>query len=520
VNELKRKLAVAGLDTAKYRNRCRARKHRLKEVSGNLEETKSALGEAHSELGESKLHLAQSKDDVAVIQESLAQVTAESGVMQSDLARSERALANSLMSFTSSNLELERCQFVSKRLSDAQLKCWFCKESIMEIDMGGLDDNTPIADGKPLQQKMQCNGGHSICAACSAMMAEHFINDKQEKRLCCGFLTSWPGNKLSRRCNKLYCPQQMSIVLPAETVTEVVTQSVLRKERAEVASETLSRRDDAPITKSDKEDDMFTFKTPCCNIAWEADACMAVRCPGCERRFCQLCSRRMEMGMTSLQAHDHVRQCTLETFNRAFVFPYEIEKKILPKRAVHLAMKANYSKMYQLQNFGEERLQHWNLAPAAGEKGHIDVTRMTHAERREALEVKIVDVVNNPLAAMANANYNVRWDDVEGEEAQRAAAAAVEIGVPPNPVQEDHRQIRISTTMATTAIPTAASTASMSLMMKEPAHPRWRGRRGWLEPRWHKGEWPVRFAPWPTRTCGDSSAWTRYWTGRKIHRPV
>ena len=100
-------------------------------------------------------------------------------------------------------------------------------------------------------------------------------------------------------------------------------------------------------------------------------------------------------------------------------------------------MKANYSKMYQLQNFGEERLQHWNLAAAVGGKGHVDVTRMTHAERREALEVKIADVVNNPLAAMANANYNVRWDDVEGEEAQRAAAAAVEIGAPPNPVQQD-----------------------------------------------------------------------------------
>ena len=48
-----------------------------------------------------------------------------------------------------------------------------------------------------------------------------------------------------------------------------------------------------------------------------------------------------------------------------------------------LQARANYSKMYRLQNFGEERLQHWNLAPAEGEPGYVDVTRMTHAERRE-----------------------------------------------------------------------------------------------------------------------------------------
>jgi hypothetical protein len=223
----------------------------------------------------------------------------------------------------------------------------------------------------------------------------------------------------------------MAAVFPPEKVLEISTAMTLRKERAQVASEALSRRDDTNVTRSDREDDIFTFKTPCCNIAWEADACMAVQCPGCERRFCQLCSRRMEKGMTSLQAHDHVRQCTFETFNRAFVFPYEIDKKILPKKAVHLAMKANYSKLYQLQNFGEERLQHWNLAPNDEGRDHVDVTAMTHAERREALEVKISDVIGNPVGDMANANYNLRWDELEARQAHRAVAAgAVAAGGP------------------------------------------------------------------------------------------
>jgi hypothetical protein len=358
----------------------------------------------------------------------------ESSVMQNDLDRSERALTRTAIKYTDSAAELVKCKFIAKRLSDAQTTCWLCQDPIAVVEMSRLNDNSPISDGNPVPMKMQCNGGHSICGSCANSLADNYLGDQQTKRMCCGFLTAWPGNKVSRRCDRLFCPSQMANVFSSEKLSQVEIASTLRKERALVASETLSRRDDVGASQSDQQDDMFTFKTPCCNIAWEADACMAVRCPGCERRFCQLCSRRMEIGMTSLQAHDHVRQCTFDTFNRAFVFPYEIDKKILPKKAVHLVMKANYSKMYQLQNFGEERLQHWNLATEDGNAGQVDVTQLTHTERQFALEVKITDVLNNPLAGIANANYNVRWDDVEAEEAQQAAVALVAAGGNPPPM--------------------------------------------------------------------------------------
>ena len=297
--DLKRKLDVAESDRTKYRDRARCRKIRLVDAETDLQETKADLKRVSDELGKSKADRWWTKMN-------LAQANA-------DRERAERAairMSREATKITDSTLELEQCRFVSKRLSDAATTCWFCKELIMDVQMVGLNNNSPIADGTPLPEKMQCNGGHSICAGCAGMLADNFLGDQQTKRMCCGFLTSWPGNKLSRRCDKLYCREQMANVLPPEQVLEVATQSVLRKERAEVASESLSRRDDVPMTKSDQEDDIFTFKTPCCNIAWEADACMAVQCPGCERRFCQLCSRRMEKGMTSLQAHDHVRQCT------------------------------------------------------------------------------------------------------------------------------------------------------------------------------------------------------------------
>ena len=157
------------------------------------------------------------------------------------------------------------------RLARAQHNCWFCKEQVITVDIIGLnDDNAPIVDGTPLPLRMQCNGGYTICANCAEQMADHFLSDQQETRLCCGRLTAWPGGKHSRRCNKRFPWRQMACVLPPAKVLAIETQSVLRRERADIAREALSRIAAPGASQTDRDDDIFIFKTPCCNLAWEA----------------------------------------------------------------------------------------------------------------------------------------------------------------------------------------------------------------------------------------------------------
>ena len=198
--------------------------------------------------------------------------------------------------------------------------------------------------------------------------AGSFIADQFKTRFCCGFISDYPAAKVSRRCDKLLSSQQLALVAPPDLVTELVMASTLRKERKEVAAEVLSRVPAVAAGAEEVEDDVFHFKTPCCNVVWMGDACMAMLCEQCDRRFCQLCSRVMEeKGMTHAQAHAHVLQCTLQSFNMSFVFPYEFDDNVLAPATVHAVMKANYTRQYPLLHYGEERLVHPNLVPRGGD---------------------------------------------------------------------------------------------------------------------------------------------------------
>jgi len=107
----------------------------------------------------------------------------------------------------------------------------------------------------------------------------------------------------------------------------------------------------------------------------------------------------MEQGMTWKQAHDHMRQCTSSNtfFRRSFVFPFEVEDWVLRRKTVHAVMKSNNIKMFQLLDFGAERLSHSNLAVHHDDPAdHLtDFTALSPQERRDALDIKICDVVAN-----------------------------------------------------------------------------------------------------------------------------
>jgi hypothetical protein len=285
--------------------------------------------------------------------------------------------------------ENEQC-----RVTTAQYLCWCCKEHIYKTDILAINEQdehgVENVDGITLPSKMQCNGGHTICADCSEGLAENFLLDQQKNRMCCGYITSWPGGRHSKPCNKLYSNQQMGSVLPPETVLKIETQSVLRHERAIVATRS-SQIGTPSAAQAERDDEIFIFKTPCCNRAWMADACMAVNCESCNRWSCQLCSRRMEHGMSRQHAHDHVRLCTYQFFRRSFLYPTEIDECLLPCATVHAVMKSNNIKMFQLRSFGAERLSHPNMA----EDEPTDIIELSSAERRDALDIKISEVVAN-----------------------------------------------------------------------------------------------------------------------------
>jgi len=95
--------------------------------------------------------------------------------------------------------------------------------------------------------------------------------------------------------------------------------------------------------------------------------------------------------MSRQHAHDHVRLCTHQFFRRSFLYPTEIDECLLPCATVHAVMKSNNIKMFQLRSFGAERLSHPNMA----EDEPTDIIELSSAERRDALDIKISEVVAN-----------------------------------------------------------------------------------------------------------------------------
>ena len=349
--------------------------------------------------GKSKLGIANQQ--VGVVGDKLVDLQNQLLCEQERLkiAKNDWTLTKDRLLVETSRLESLREQYDESeneqcRVTTAQHLCWCSKEYIYKTDILALNEQdehgVENVDGITLPSKMQCNGGHTICADCSEGLAENFLLDQQKNRMCCGYITSWPGGRHSKPCNKLYSNQQMGSVLPPETVLKIETQSVLRHERAIVATRS-SQIGTPSAAQAERDDEIFIFKTPCCNRAWMADACMAVNCESCNRWSCQLCSRRMEHGMSRQHAHDHVRQCTHQFFRRSFLYPTEIDECLLPCATVHAVMKSNNIKMFQLRSFGAERLSHPNMA----EDEPTDIIELSSAERRDALDIKISEVVAN-----------------------------------------------------------------------------------------------------------------------------
>jgi len=295
------------------------------------------------------------------------------------------------------------------RFKLASQTCWLCENTLMTIDIIPLLTVTAVAEEIAVPLKMQCNGGHSLCVACAESTATNFLGDKQSNTMCCKYFTVWPGNVRSKLCGKTYAVEQMHTVLAPKLLVSVAEETVLRRERSAVAVEAVTRRADSAATNRDILDDIFVFKTPCCGLAFDSDACMAVHCEPCKRYFCQLCMCRMEVNMTQDQAHRHVMQCTWKHFRRSFLFPAEIDEAVLPKNTVHLAMKGNAVKMYQLRCTGEETLSHPNMAS----DNAVDFSLLATDSRRDALDVKIADVDDNPAAEVAENDYNARHDALE-----------------------------------------------------------------------------------------------------------